>query len=405
VSRTSKPVTPRSSRLPTTPESLLLWAADHLEHVGWYRSDDGERFAPGSSHVADSACSMIGALDVAGGEGRRTSQHCENHPALRFAAQLAALDELSDLLAGGAVTIPHDAAEERQFRRDLLHVWSTSPGRSVEEVTAALRAGAARCRRAAAALEQVAAPPQRLPTVTASHVLGWAAQHLSAVGLRRGPENFDPAGFGDSAPCTVLHAFDRAQRAARADPDQPVEVWTWSREARTEALRSLSDTVAGGAIGDPAPTHSGQQAQEAHRRTLVGQWAQMPGRTLAEVTAVFRSAAAAAEPASGIEVQAVVQRLALAGVREAVCGGAPCHHLSRACPEGSSGFAVGAGEPLEHPGWVLVAGHGPDAGAVLARVRRSASRWGARVDDGPWASAVWLSRGDGAHRLPFGGQS
>ncbi|MFJ5120851.1 DUF6197 family protein [Kitasatospora sp. NPDC088548] len=132
-----------STILPATAQWLLLWAAAHVEKVGLFQGDG--LFATGGRTVTLPA-SMLGVLDVAGGDGRRSSRREYDPPAVR-AARALALVLLSDHVNGGPVEFPQGADEEeqRRLRYRVVHVWGRCPGRTAAEAAQAFRAAADRC--------------------------------------------------------------------------------------------------------------------------------------------------------------------------------------------------------------------------------------------------------------------
>ncbi|MER5638298.1 DUF6197 family protein [Kitasatospora sp. NPDC002227] len=129
-----------SDVLPVTAHWLLLWAAGHVEQVGLFQGDD--RFA-GTGRTVTLQASTLGAFDVAGGDGRGSSQRAYDWPAVQ-AANALALALLSDHLNGGPVEFPEgaDKEEQRYARRRLVHVWGCAPGRTAAEAAAMFRAAA-----------------------------------------------------------------------------------------------------------------------------------------------------------------------------------------------------------------------------------------------------------------------
>ncbi|MFD0393395.1 DUF6197 family protein [Streptomyces nogalater] len=75
-------------------------------------------------------------------------------------------------------------------------------------------------------------------------MLEWAARHLEDVGHSADHFTHGP-GYVESAPCTMLHALDRALVAAKPYPSDGPEAWDAYREAAPTALRLVAEHVAG----------------------------------------------------------------------------------------------------------------------------------------------------------------
>jgi hypothetical protein len=276
-----------STILPTTAHDLLEWAAAHIEARGFHDGRDGDRFGHDGSTTTTALLrpGMLGALDVAGGDGRRASARTYDYDAL-YAAQRLALDTLADLTAGGAVTHDPDWTDEYQRRRYVVHTWGMQDGRTGADAVALFREAAGLAERAAAAAARPGRPPARLYLPTAGDVLEWAAAHIEGVGHHRGHVTHDPAGFADSAACTMLHALDRALVAAKPNPGDSHDWWDAYRAAEPGALRLIAEHITGGPVdaGDDRET-------KKRRRAVVLDWCNEPGRTTADVVAAFRAAA------------------------------------------------------------------------------------------------------------------
>ncbi|MGP3953454.1 DUF6197 family protein [Streptomyces sp. 7N604] len=278
-----------STVLPTSASALLDWAADHVDNLGLYDGRDGGLYGrrPGVTETRKLIPSMVGALNVAGGDGRRSSARTYDYPAL-YAAQRLALDVLSDYLAGGAM--PHDPrfTDDEHHRRWLVHTWGEQEGRTADEAAAAFRQAARLAERAVAAASRPGRPPRTLYPVTTASLLGWAAAHLEDVTMRPGGLTHDPDGFTDTAPCTLLHALDRAQRAAKPIPADERAHWLAYGQSRTQALRLLADHLAGEpAKGDPDEP---EYEVERRRRAIVLGWGNEPGRSTGEAIEALRAA-------------------------------------------------------------------------------------------------------------------
>jgi hypothetical protein len=296
-----------STVLPTNARDLLEWAAAHIEARGFHDGRDGDRFGHDGSTTTTALLrpGVLGALDVAGGYGRRASARTYDYDAL-YAAQRLALDTLSDLTTGGAVPHDPDWTDEYQHRRYLVHAWGMQDGRTGADAVALFREAAGLAERAAAAATRPGRPGRLRPARTScgprpcttcasvppsvGDMLSWAAAHLENVGHRRGHVTHDPAGYADTAACTMLHALDRALVAAKPNPGDSHDWWDAHREAAPAALRLIAEHVAGGPVdaGDDYDTRK-------RRRAVVLDWCNEPGRTTADVVAAFRAAAPAVD--------------------------------------------------------------------------------------------------------------
>ncbi|MET8696853.1 DUF6197 family protein [Streptomyces bauhiniae] len=271
-----------STILPTSAPELLEWAAAHVEARGFHDGRDGHIFGHNGTTTRYLTPGILGALDVAGGYVRMSSMRSYDYDAIE-AAQLLALDVLSDLVSGGAVV--HDTAwtSEERHRRAVVHRWGMEEGRTAAEVAGVFREAAVLAGRAQAAV-------QRLGVLgcerTSAGVLEWAAVRVESVGHRPAEESHDPAGYVDTAACTMLHALERAMRAVKPQPSERHPAWAAYREA-SGAVRLLAEYLAGG----PVAPDGGPLEVEAEYRAVVLAWGNQAGRTAAEVAAAFRAAA------------------------------------------------------------------------------------------------------------------
>lgn len=284
-----------STVLPTTAHDLLEWAADHIESRGFHNGRDGDRF--GHDRGTTTTClltpGILGALDVAGGDGRRASARTYDYPAL-YAAQRLALDTLADLVTGGAATHDLDWVDQTRYRRAVVHTWAARDGRTPAGVVAALREAAAIAERATDVRVRLASPPA---PASVAVTLEWAAVHIGAVGHRPGMQTHDPAGHSHTAACTMLHALDVVDQALRPIPGDAFQDWDAYREASAGALRAVAEYVK----GEPIVTRDGDD-EWATRRRMRGTvlvwanrpWGDQPGRSTADVAAAFRAAIPAA---------------------------------------------------------------------------------------------------------------
>jgi hypothetical protein len=276
-----------STVLPTTARDLLEWAAAHIESRGFHDGRDGDRFGhDGGTTTCLLRPGMLGAFDVAAGDGRRSTARTYNYPAL-YAAQRLAIDTLADLVAGGAVAHDPDWVDGDRYRRGVVHLWGMEDGRTAAEAVEVFREAADLADRAQGAADGPGRPARRLSLPTAGGVLEWAAAHIEGVGHRPGDLTHDPRGFADSSPCTMLHALDRALRAAKPTPGDSHEDWNAYREAGPAALRLVVEHVTGG----PAGAGDDAWARAQRLRGTVLAWGNEPGRSTAEVAAAFRAAA------------------------------------------------------------------------------------------------------------------
>ena len=138
-------------------------------------------------------------------------------------------------------------------------------------------------------------PPRHIRKTTVPAFLGWMAVHISRVGLWHPPAP-DAAipHFGADTPCSLLHAFDRAQRAARPLPGEGAEAVEHYDRVRAEVLRLL-----GRALEPPPGEHPGPPVllnDEVRWRTLLDCWGDDLTRTTEQAAAFLRDAAAQAGP-------------------------------------------------------------------------------------------------------------
>ncbi|MFI5864564.1 DUF6197 family protein [Streptomyces sp. NPDC051546] len=284
-----------STLLPTNAPDLLDWAAAHIENRGFYDGREGGLFGRNGTTTRYLVPSMAGAFNVAAGEGRRSTGRTYDYPAL-YSAERLALDVLSDHLAGGAM--PHDPHwEDENHRRFMLMDWGRRDGRTRDDAAAAFHHAARLAERAQDAIVRPGRPPSPRHPITASGLLEWAATHLEDVTLRPGGLTHDPEGFADTAPCTLLHAVDRALRIAKPIPaDGPPHFRAFHR-AQECALQELSSRLA----GEDITAEPDQPAYELdrRRRDTILTWGNQPGRTEGEAVRALRAAAVAVTDDSG----------------------------------------------------------------------------------------------------------
>lgn len=197
---------------------------------------------------------------------------------------------LSDYLAGGAM--PHDPRwEDESHRRFMLMDWGRREGRTRDEAAAAFRHAARLAERVQAAAERPGRPPRPPHPITASGLLEWAAAHLEDVTMRPGGLTHDPDGFADTAPCTLLHAVDRALRIAKPIPADGHLHFRAFHQAKESALQELSSRLAGHDISAGPDEPAYEVARR--RRDLILTWGNRPGRTEEEALQELRAAARA----------------------------------------------------------------------------------------------------------------
>jgi hypothetical protein len=277
-----------STVLPTNAPDLLNWAAAHVEARGFHDGRDADKFGRdrGVTSTRLFTPGILGALDVAGGAGRRSSSRAYDYPAL-YAAQRLALDTLSDLVAGGAVMHDSDWPDEYRHRRYVVHQWGTQGDRTRDDVVEVLREAAGLAELAATAAARPGRPMARMHRGSVGGVLAWAATHLEDVGHRPGLESHDPAGFAGSSACTALHALDRAFVAAKPNPADGRETWAAYGEAES-AWCLFVEHIAGGPLVAVDDMTSWELTR--HLRGTVLMWGNEPGRSTADVVAAFRAA-------------------------------------------------------------------------------------------------------------------
>ncbi|MFJ9580652.1 DUF6197 family protein [Streptomyces sp. NPDC101191] len=283
-----------STLLPTNAPDLLDWAAAHIENRGFYDGREGGLFAKGGTTTRFLVPSMVGAFNVAAGDGRRSTARTYDYPAL-YSAERLALDVLSDFLAGGAM--PHDPRfEDENHRRFILQDWGRREVRTRDEAAAAFRHAARLAERAQSTATRPGRPPRPPHPVTASGLLEWAAAQLTDVTMRPGGLTHDPDGFADTAPCTLLHAVDRALRIAQPIPADSHLHFRAFHQARDRALQELSDRLAGEDItaGPDEPAYEVAR----RRREAILTWGNHPDRTEGEAVEALRAAALAVAEAA-----------------------------------------------------------------------------------------------------------
>jgi hypothetical protein len=162
-------------------------------------------------------------------------------------------------------------------------------GRTGAEAAALFRKAALYAEHAAVAATRPGRPPRRIRPASAAAVLEWAAGHLEDVG--HAPDYYThAAGYVDSAPCTMLHALDRALVAAKPNPGDCHEWWDAYREAAPAALRLVAEHVA----GRPVDAGDDYETKKRQRETVLA-WGNEAGRSTADVVAVFRAAVPAVD--------------------------------------------------------------------------------------------------------------
>ncbi|NJQ08156.1 DUF6197 family protein [Streptomyces lonarensis] len=131
--------------------------------------------------------------------------------------------------------------------------------------------------------------PSRRPPATPTRILNAAADHIQRVGLYQGDHLWQPGRMGDTAPCTVLHAWGRGVRSVRPRWSVQGEPWAVFHRALSESLVLLSDHI----NGCPVPVIRWRKlgiTEDAYRRTLLWCWGDDPSRTTVEAVEMIRAA-------------------------------------------------------------------------------------------------------------------
>ncbi|MFD0417815.1 DUF6197 family protein [Streptomyces sp. NPDC127108] len=127
---------------------------------------------------------------------------------------------------------------------------------------------------------------------TAARVLAAAADHMERVGLYQGERLWQPGKPGESAPCTMLHAWDQGVRAVKPRWSiRDEELWSAFHRALRHSLVVLSDHLNGRPVPPTAWRHL-RMVEDAYRRIALWCWGDEPGRTTEEAVEAFRAAAA-----------------------------------------------------------------------------------------------------------------
>ncbi|MGA4842107.1 DUF6197 family protein [Streptomyces sp. G45] len=128
---------PESVVIPTDPIAILEWAACHIENVGIHQ---GAYPFAGAGRTVTLACSPRGAIEVAAGEGRRSSDRFYDTDAIRR-GRARALRIFAEYLAEHPLEA-EDAADAERLHCDVIDRWTAAPGRTAAEAARALRAAA-----------------------------------------------------------------------------------------------------------------------------------------------------------------------------------------------------------------------------------------------------------------------
>ncbi|MEV3853022.1 DUF6197 family protein [Streptomyces sp. NPDC050095] len=139
--------------------------------------------------------------------------------------------------------------------------------------------------------------PPRKPSATPARILTAAANHIERVGLYQGEHLWQPGRMGDTAPCTVLHAWERGVRTVRPHWVVRGEPWDIFHRALADSLVVLSDHLNGRPVSGVRWRRL-RMAEDAYRRSLLWCWGDEPSRTTTEAAAALR-AAAALHPSGG----------------------------------------------------------------------------------------------------------
>ncbi|MFJ8953482.1 DUF6197 family protein [Streptomyces sp. NPDC102381] len=132
--------------------------------------------------------------------------------------------------------------------------------------------------------------PSRRPPATPARILTAAADHIERVGLYQGDHLWQPGRMGDTAPCTVLHAWERGVRSVRPRWSVRGEPWDIFQRALSDSLVVLSNHVNGRSVSG-VRWRKLRLTEDAYRRTLLWCWGDEPERTTAEAAAMIRAAA------------------------------------------------------------------------------------------------------------------
>ncbi|MEE1797177.1 DUF6197 family protein [Streptomyces sp. JV176] len=135
------------------------------------------------------------------------------------------------------------------------------------------------------------AMPSRKPHATPARILTTAADHVERVGLYQGDHLWQPGRMGDTAPCTVLHAWERGVRAARPRWSERGELWDIFHRALTDSLVVLTNHINGRPVSG-VRWRELRLTEDAYRRVMLWCWGDDPERTTVEAAAVIRAAAA-----------------------------------------------------------------------------------------------------------------
>ncbi|QUI32643.1 hypothetical protein H9W91_18600 [Streptomyces alfalfae] len=133
--------------------------------------------------------------------------------------------------------------------------------------------------------------PSRKPYATPARILTAAADHIERVGLYQGDHLWQPGRMGDTAPCTVLHAWGRGVRSVRPRWSVRGEPWDIFQRALSDSLVVLSNQANGRPVSG-VRWRKLKLTEDAYRRTLLWCWGDEPERTTAEAAAMIRTAAA-----------------------------------------------------------------------------------------------------------------
>jgi hypothetical protein len=125
---------PDSIVIPTNPRAILEWAACHIERVGLYQGDD--LFA-GPGRTVTLACWPRGAINVAAGDGRRSSARRYDGAAIRH-GRASAHRMLAEHLAGRPREVS-DPGEAERVHCQFLDLWSEQPSMTAARAAKATR--------------------------------------------------------------------------------------------------------------------------------------------------------------------------------------------------------------------------------------------------------------------------
>ncbi|QHC26398.1 DUF6197 family protein [Streptomyces sp. GS7] len=121
--------------------------------------------------------------------------------------------------------------------------------------------------------------PHRRIAATPARILTAAADHIERVGLYQGDHLWQPGRMGDTAPCTVLHAWERGVRSARPRWSVRGEPWNVFHRALADSLVVLSNHINGRPVSG-VRWRKLRLTEDAYRRTLLWCWGDEPVKNM-----------------------------------------------------------------------------------------------------------------------------